>query len=304
MKRHLYNKIIIPLTAIAVIFSACDSNEASSDGYGNFESTEYTISAQANGQIMQLAVEEGQQVKKGEELGYIDTSQLALKKKQLLAQREAIHSKTANITAQIEVMEEELASLKVEQQRIENLLRDSAATRQQWDNANSKVAVLKKKIEQARTQFAPVLKELNALDVQVEQVEDQISKSRITSPVSGTVLVQYAEAGEITGTGQPIFKVADLSTMILKIYVGERQLSTIQPGQEVTVLADAQGGMTKTTGTISWISSKAEFTPKIIQTRDERVNLVYAVKIRVPNDGRFKIGMPGEMQLANKNDTE
>jgi len=279
---------------------ACDGNGDKADGYGNFEATEVTVSAEASGRILQFNVEEGQQIKQGASLGYVDTIQLHLKKEQLLASRKIVYARSQSVLSQIKVYEAQEKTLATDRQRIVNLMKDNAATQKQLDDVTGQQDVLHQQINSIKAQNTSVLEELKSLDAQISQIDDQIRKSIITSPVGGTVLVKYAEKGEVAAFGKPLFKIADLSEMILRVYVAEPQLASIQTGQKVKIKIDDQQEMKEMEGTIEWISSSAEFTPKVIQTKEERVNLVYATKIRVPNDGALKIGMPGEMWLGEK----
>lgn len=287
----------ISATILFSLFLLACATEEKADGYGNFEATEIIISAEANGKLAFLHVEEGQQVKMGEVIGLVDTLQLYLNKQQLLAVKKTIASKSGGVWTQVQVLEEELKSAKIEQERVQNMFDDNAATQQQLDQANTRVDVLKKKIKSVESQNAPIINEGKAVEAQVAQVEEQLAKSIITNPIKGTVLIKYAEPGEVVAFGKPLYKIADLSTMELRAYISEMQLSDIKIGQDVIVKVDAKDGMKDYNGKISWISSVAEFTPKIIQTKEERVNLVYAVKVQVTNDGGLKIGMPAELWI-------
>lgn len=287
----------ISATILFSLFLLACATEEKADGYGNFEATEITISAEANGKLAFLHVEEGQQVKMGEVIGLVDTLQLYLNKQQLLAVKKTIASKSGGVWTQVQVLEEELKSAKIEQERVQNMFDDNAATQQQLDQANTRVDVLKKKIKSVESQNVPIINEGKAVEAQVAQVEEQLAKSIITNPINGTVLIKYAEPGEVVAFGKPLYKIADLSTMELRAYISETQLSDIKIGQDVIVKVDAKDEMKDYNGKISWISSVAEFTPKIIQTKEERVNLVYAVKVQVTNDGGLKIGMPAELWI-------
>ena len=290
-------KIILSLLITISSLISCNTYEKA-DGYGNFEATEITISAENNGKLLQFEAEEGKLLKKGDFVGYIDTIPLTLKKEQLLISKEIVYSKSKGILSQISVLKAELKTAKISQKRIENLLKENAGTQQQLDVINGKIDVLNQQIRSIEIQNAPVVNELKSLDIQLEQVQDQLQKSNITNPVSGTVLVKYAEPNEIVSFGKPLYKIADLTTMQLRVYVSETQLANIKIGQEIAVKIDEGKAMKNYTGTISWIAAEAEFTPKIIQTKEERVNLVYAVKIDVKNDGSLKIGMPAEMWIS------
>ena len=288
---------IITLTLLVSTLISCNTTEKA-DGYGNFEATEITISAENNGKLLQFELAEGTILKKGAFVGYIDTIPLALKKDQLQISKEIVYSKSRGVLSQINVLKAELKTTTISKNRIENLIKEDAGTQQQLDAINGKIDVINQQIRSIEIQNAPVVNELKSLDIQLLQLEDQLQKSKVINPVSGTVLVKYAEPNEIVSFGKPLYKIADLTTMQLRVYVSETQLATIKIGQEVTIKIDSNNAMKNYTGTISWIASEAEFTPKIIQTKEERVNLVYAVKIDVKNDGSLKIGMPAEMWIS------
>ncbi len=290
-------KIIIGLLIFGNLFVACNNNEKA-DGYGNFEATEITVSAENNGKLMQFNVEEGQILKKGDFVGFIDTIPLSLNRDQLLASKAIVYSKSGSVLSQKNVLNAQLKSAMVNKNRIENLIRENAGTQKQFDDINGEINVIQKQIKSVESQNSPVIDELESIDVQLKQVEDLLQKSNILNPVNGTVLTKYAEVNELTSFGRPLYKIADLSTMELRVYVSETQLSNIKIGQEVTVKIDAGDAMKNFKGIITWVASEAEFTPKIIQTKEERINLVYAVKIDVKNDGSLKIGMPAEMFLS------
>ena len=292
-------KIIFGLIITSSLLISCNSNKDLADGYGNFEAIETIISAESNGKLMSFKINEGQIIQKGTNVGYIDTIQLSLKKEQLIASKTVIASKSKGILSQINVLKSQLKTANVSKNRIENLIKENAGTQKQLDDINGKIDMINQQIISVETQNAPIINELKSLDIQVQQLNDQIQKGVLTNPVSGTVLVKYAEPSEITAFGKPLYKIADLSTMQLRVYVSETQLSTIEIGQEVTIKIDEGNDMKSMMGKITWIASEAEFTPKIIQTKEERVNLVYAVKIDVKNDGSLKIGMPGEMWINN-----
>jgi len=294
-------KIIFGLLLIVSAFFSCTNNNDKADGYGNFEATETIISAESNGKIIQFTANEGEALKKGEVIGVIDTVQLSLKKEQLTVSKDIIYSKSKGVLSQISVLKAQLKIAKISKLRIENLIKENAGTQKQLDDVDGKIDVINNQIKSVEIQNAPVVNELKNIDVQLKQVEDQIQKSVITNPINGTVLVKYAEANEITSFGKPLYKIADLNTLELRVYVSETQLSSIKINQEVTVKVDAGETMKNYKGTISWVASEAEFTPKIIQTKEERINLVYAVKITVKNDGGLKIGMPAEMWISTTN---
>ena len=282
---------------ILINLVACNKNNDKADGYGNFEATEVTISAEASGKIEYLNLEEGAIVAPNTQVGLIDTIQLYLSKQQLIASKNTIASKSGNVLSQTAVLNEQLKTTLIEQKRIQNMFAENAATKRQVDEINGKVNVLNEQIKSIKTQEAPISNEQKSIDVQIEKINDQIQKCKIINPFQGTVLAKYSEANEITNFGKPLYKLADLTTMTLRVYISEKQLNQIKVGQKVTVKIDTQEDMKSYPGTISWVSSSAEFTPKIIQTKEERANLVYAVKVNVKNDGSLKIGMPAEMWI-------
>lgn len=288
-------KTAILLTAI--IFISCNKNNEKADAYGNFEATEITVSSESNGKIEFLNVEEGAQLKKGSLVGLIDTLQLHYNREQLKASIETVQSKSTSVLSQINVLNEQLKTAKIEQTRIQNMYAENAATKRQIDEIDGKVKVIEKQISSVQSQNAPILNEIKSIKVQIEKLDDQIKKSKITNPVDGTVLTKYAEPSEITAFGKPLYKIANLNEMELRVYVTETQLAQIKIGQKVTVAIDADNDTKKYEGNITWISAQAEFTPKVIQTKEERANLVYAVKVAVKNDGSLKIGMPAEVWL-------
>ncbi|WP_291865273.1 HlyD family efflux transporter periplasmic adaptor subunit [Maribacter sp.] len=280
----------------ASIFSCSDSN-GKADGYGNFEATEITISAENNGKLMSFTIEEGQKLKKGAFVGYIDTIPLSLKREQLVVSKSVIVSKSRGVLSQINVLNAQLKTANINKNRVENLIKDNAGTQKQLDDVTGEIDIIKQRVRSVETQNAPVVNELKNLDVQLKQIEDQIQKSKIINPVNGTVLTKYAEPNEITAFAKPLYKIANLNSMQLRVYVSETQLVNLKIGEAVTVKVDNGDAMKSYKGTIGWIASEAEFTPKIIQTKEERVALVYALKINVINDGSLKIGMPAEMWM-------
>ncbi len=296
MKNYNY---ILSISIVATTFFSCGNDQGKADGYGNFEATEITISAENNGKLMQFDLNEGNVLQKDQFIGYIDTIQLALKHDQLEVSKAVISSRSRGVLSQINVLNAKLKTANTNKTRAENLIKDNAGTQKQLDDVLGEIDVIKNQIRSVEIQNAPVVNELKSIDVQSQQIEDQIQKSKIINPVNGTVLTKYAEPNEITAFGKPLYKIADLSTMQLRVYISETQLASIKIGQDVTVKIDDADAMKSYKGSISWIASEAEFTPKIIQTKEERVALVYAVKIDVANDGSLKIGMPAEMWIEN-----
>ena len=283
------------ILSMPFLIAACGDNNDKADGYGNFEATEITVSSESAGKLMAFDLDEGDHLSAGQVVGYIDTTQLALQKAQVEASRRKISATSSSVLSQINVYQQQEHTLNVDKERIVSLLKDSAATQKQLDDVNGQLSVLQRQIASVRAQNASVLSEYENLDAQLDLLKDQIRKSVITSPADGTVLIKYAEPGEVSSFGKPLFKIGKLDDMILRVYVSETQLPSLSVGEKVEVRIDVPGGMRTFPGTISWISSAAEFTPKVIQTKEERVNLVYAVKVIVKNDGALKIGMPGEI---------
>ena len=298
MKR-LLTKSLILLFAMSVL--ACGNNEDKPDASGVFEATEIITSAEMPGKVVELNISESQLLKKDEVVGLIDTIQLNLKKQQLEANKRSILAGRPDIPAQIAATEKEIAKQEQEKTRIENLLAGDVATQKQMDDISSILDVLNAKLRAQKSSLnrstSSIYAQSSALHAQIMQIEDQIGRCHIKSPIDGTVLVKYAESGEMTGAGKPLFKIADLSKIFLRAYVSGDQLSQIQLNQNVMVRTDEWDDFKTTDGKITWISDKAEFTPKAIQTKNERANKVYAIKVVVENDGSYKIGMYGEVVL-------
>ncbi len=293
-------KITLPIMAAIVLFS-CSNNDEKSDAYGNFEATETTISSEATGKLLIFNISEGQILKRDETVGLVDTTNLSLKKEQVLAQRTAISTKVASVLSQIEIQNQRKENLIKDKSRIEKMLKDEAATQKQLDDINGAISIIEKNIALIRTQNSGILNELKAFDKQVEQIDLALSKCYLKNPVNGTVLVKLAEKNEIVNMGKPLYQIANLNIMELRVYVSGSQLAKIKLGQKVDVLIDeTEDENRKLEGKIIWISANAEFTPKVIQTKEERVNMVYAVKVGVKNHGALKIGMPGEVIFSKQ----
>ena len=291
-------KQIFWILIISTAFMACNSNGDRADAYGNFEATEVMVSALAQGEIMALELEEGDKLAMNKIVGLIDTTDIYLKERQLNKSIQAVKTRLVTIQAQMEVQQQQKQNLEVDKERIDKLYADGAATKKQVDDINGAIDLVKTQISAIRSQKQQVEAEIQAMQVQIEQVQEALAKCSIKNPLKGTVLVKYAEKGEVAAPGKPLYKIADLSRMKLKVYVSGDQLPHMKIGQEVEVQIDkTKQENTSLKGTISWVSSTAEFTPKTIQTKEERVNLVYAVKILVLNDGAIKIGMPGEINF-------
>ena len=288
-----YTRYLLP--AIFISFLGCNNNEGQADAYGNFEAIEVIVSAEAQGRIMAFAPREGEALQQGSVIVIVDSTQLHLKKQQLQSGSVSLRSKISTLDAQVKASGVQLENMKREKRRIDKLFAGGAATSKQQDDINGQIALLEAQIVAAESQKASVFAERNTLNIQIQQVEDQIWKCAVRSPMNGIILAKYKEEGEIVAPGQSLCKMANMDHLILRAYVSGKQLSEIETGQSVKVRFDVPGGMEETTGVVNWISSQAEFTPKIIQTKEERVNLVYALKVEVPNDGKLKIGMPGEL---------
>jgi len=287
---------------ITLWLMGCNGKDDQADAYGTFEAVETLISSEANGRLLRFEVNEGDSLIAGQIVGLVDTTQLSLRRDQLQAQRQSARSRTRGVVAQVDVLEEQKRVAEIEQARLEKLIADQAAPQKQLDDINGQIRVLNQQIQQIRTQNAPILAEVDAIDAQIAQINDQIHRSVIVNPMAGTVLVTYAKPHEMTATGKPLYKIADLSTLTLRAYISGDQLPHIRLGQSVDVQIDETRTDNRSLpGEIVSIASEAEFTPKIIQTKEERVNLVYALKVRVANpDGALKIGMPGEVWLEGR----
>lgn len=269
---------------------------------GTFEATEVLVSAENNGKLVSFNVEEGTVLNAGVEVGIIDTVQLYLKKLQLLATRKSVDNQRPDLSKQIAALQQRLATAVRERDRVQNLLQVDAANRKQLDDWNAEIALLEKQIEAQRSSLlnsvSSLTEQSSSVNIQVAQVDDQLRKCHITSPIAGTVLAKYAECGEFTSVGKPLFKIADLNHVYLRAYITSSQLEHLKIGQKVSVYADYGNKSDKIyPGTITWISSVSEFTPKTILTQDERADLVYAVKIAIKNDGYIKVGMYGGIRF-------
>jgi len=297
------SKSIISIILLLLITStACNNNEKNFDASGSFEAIETIISSEATGKIKQFNIEEGQLLEAGQYIGYIDSTQLYLKKMQLNAQMNALLSRKPNISVQLASLQKQLDAAITEKNRILNLVKADAATTKQLDDINANIDVIKEQIRAKKSSLIisseGISKDANSVDVQIEQLNDQLEKCKIINPINGTVLSKYAEENEITSPGKPLYKIADLSTIILRVYISGNQLPLVKLNQKVKVLTDdGNGDFKETEGIITWINDKAEFTPKTVQTKDERANKVYAIKVNVKNDGSYKIGMYGEIKF-------
>jgi HlyD family secretion protein len=289
MKTNLF--LIIP----AVLLTACNNRSDQADAYGNFEATEVIVSSETSGRILKFEVTEGTEIEKGAEIALIDTTLFHLQKAEIDAGMKSVRTRISSINAQNDILNQQIVNLNVNISRIGNMLKDDAATKKQYDDLTGQVAVLEKQIAANNTQKSSIAAELSVYESKKATLNEQVTRSSVKSPLKGTIIEKYSEAGEITAAGKPLVKIADLSLIKLKVYVSGAQLGSIKIGQDCTVrIDDGKKGYKSFTGTISYISGKAEFTPKIIQTKEERVTLVYAVNIDVSNEGTIKSGMPGE----------
>lgn len=290
------------MSGAALILAACGNGSDQYDASGVFEATEVVVSAKSAGEIMQFDIQEGQDVTAGCQVGYIDTVQLHLRKEQLSASLKAVQSRHYNVDRQIAALRQQIETQKREQKRFEELVASNVANQKQLDDITAQVDMLEKQLaaqqETLSNNNSGISGESLSLKAQIAQIEDQIRKSVIASPIDGTVLAKYAEPGELAGQGRSLFKVADIGNLFLRVYITADQITELKIGQPVKVYADqGKSDRREYPGTVSWILDKAEFTPKTIQTRNERANLVYAVKVAVKNDGYIKRGMYGEIKI-------
>ena len=291
----------IAYIAILMLTASC-GKQTTFDAQGTFEATEIVVSSEATGKILHFEAEEGTLVEAGQQVGAMDSLQLHLQRKQLIAQQSALLNSRPDVKKQVSSLREQIAKQKSELQRVENMLRDGAATQKQHDDINAHIRVLEGQLEATLSTLGKNTASINdnsaSLEAQIAALDDRIAKCHIIAPTNGTVLVKYAEAGELATVGKPLMKIANLEKIYLRAYFTSDQLANIRLGDTVKVIADFGGDeQHEYKGRIAWISSESEFTPKNIQTKDSRANLVYAVKIAVKNDGRLKIGLAGEVRL-------
>ena len=295
---------LLGLCSLLALFSACGNGAPKYDATGTFETTEVLVSAEASGRLLYFDIEEGMLLKAGEEVGVVDTVQLYLKKLQLEASIKSVEEQRPDILKQVAATKEQISAAQRERNREANLLKVGAANQKQLDDAEDQLEVLRKQLVAQNSTLSNSHQSLtwqsSSVGIQVAQVEDQLKKCHITSPITGTVLAKYAEAGELTAMGTPLFKVADTEQMYLRAYITSEQLSQVKLGQKVTVFSDYGTDEHKQyPGVVTWISDTSEFTPKTILTKNERANLVYAVKIAAHNDGLLKIGMYGGVEFSD-----
>ncbi|MGB8490744.1 MAG: HlyD family efflux transporter periplasmic adaptor subunit [Bacteroidales bacterium] len=288
------------ITSLLIIFTAvmagCANRTNQADAYGNFEATEVIVSAETAGQILTLGVKEGTDINQADDIALVDTTLFHLQKAEIDAGMAGVKTRINSINAQNAVLDQQIANLEVNIARIRNMLKDDAATQKQYDDLTGQADVIRKQIAANNTQRATVADEFDVYRARKATLDEQIIRCRVRSPLKGTIIEKYAEAGEMTSPGKPLVKIADMTFVKLRAYVDGARIGSLRIGEPCTVRIDAgTKGYASYPGTINYISSKAEFTPKIIQTRDERVTLVYAVTIEVRNDGAIKSGMPGEV---------
>jgi HlyD family secretion protein len=291
-------KVLLFALPVYLLISSCNRDKDNPDAYGTFEATEVTVSSQANGRILFLNVEEGLAIDSNTLVGIVDTLDLAIRKSVTRDQQLATAARRDDLAAQIEVQEQNKTNILIEKARIERLLKDGAATTKQLDDINANVNLADKQIASIKSQYASLDAQVSTFNKQIDQINNSIVDAHIINPIKGTVLTKYAEPNEITTFGKPVYKIADLTSLDLRVYVSGAQLPYIKIGQKVKVHYDKDENTNSTAeGVVTWISETAEFTPKTIQTKEERVNLVYAAKVRVKNDGTLKIGMPGDIRF-------
>jgi HlyD family secretion protein len=295
----------LPAILFFALLIGCTTSEDRADAYGNFEAREIIVSAETAGKLVAFSIEEGQSIPAGAPVGLVDTVQLQLQINQLQASLGTLRQKTRNAEPEVNVLKRKRDNLQREIKRVGALVEAEAATRQQLDELEGQLEVVDQQIVAARANTRQlntgILAEADPIYRQIDLIQERIRRSKIVNPIQGTVLTTFAEQGEFTGIGKPLYKVADLEEMYLRAYVSGEQLSQIKIGQPVEVRIDGANPSETFNGTISWVAQQAEFTPKIVQTKEERVNLVYAIKVKVANDGRLKIGMPGEVYFHSTN---
>jgi HlyD family secretion protein len=285
------------LSTLILVLGACTNNNNKPDAYGNFETDEVIISSENNGQILRTAFDEGAKVREGEIMAVIDTINPVLQRNQLIAQKQSVLAQKAGLFAQIAVSDQQIANIRKDEVRIKNMLAEGAATPKQMDDIDGQIALVEKQKKAYMAQIEAIDKNAVAVEAQIAVINDKLRTAIVKAPISGIVLEKYAETGELALSGKPLYKMANIDSLILRVYLSGPQLTQVKLGKTVKVMIDVSGGIREILGIVEWVSSDAEFTPKIIQTREERVKLVYAVKVKVPNDGSLKLGMPGEAKF-------
>jgi HlyD family secretion protein len=298
LKSQTINKMrTLLFLSLIIILASCSNNKTKSDAFGNFETDEVIISAENSGKIILTAFSEGEKVKKGDVMAVTDTTNLVLQRSQLLAQKESVLAQKAGIYASIAVSDQQIQNVEKDQVRIKKMLSDGAATPKQMDDIDGQIALNGKQKKAYAAQISTIEKNAEAVDAQIAVLNDRITTSVIKAPISGIILEKYAQTGELASPGKSLYKLANIDTLILRVYVSGPQLTQTGVGKQVKVMIDTVDGIKEISGTVEWISPEAEFTPKIIQTREERVKLVYAAKVLVANDGSLKLGMPAEIKF-------
>lgn len=285
------------ILSLIITLAACTNTSTKSDAFGNFETDEVIISAENSGRILMTAFNEGEKVTQGAIMAITDTTNLVLQRNLLLAQKESIVAQKAGLYAQMSVSDQQIVNVRKDQVRIQKMLAEGAATPKQMDDVDGQIALAGKQKNAISAQIQAIDKSAEAIDAQIAVLNDRIASSVVKAPIAGIILEKYAETGELATPGKSLFKMANVDNLVLRVYISGPQLTQVQTGKQVRVMIDGQEGIKEIAGTVEWISPEAEFTPKIIQTREERVKLVYAAKVRVPNDGTLKLGMPGEIKF-------
>lgn len=300
---HILQIIIIQkmrtllLVSLILILGACSNNKTRSDAFGNFETDEVIVSAENSGKILMTTFIEGEKVTKGSVMAVTDTVNFVLQRNQLMAQKESVLAQKAGLYAQIAVSDQQITNIQKDQVRIKKMLADGAATPKQMDDIDGQIALVEKQKKAYAAQISAIEKNGSAIESQIAVLNDRIGVSVVKAPITGIILEKYSETGELATPGKPLYKMANLDNLTLRVYISGTQLTQVKTGTKVKVMIDTNEGIKEITGTVEWVASEAEFTPKIIQTREERIKLVYAVKVRVPNDGSLKLGMPGEIKF-------
>lgn len=298
MKRIIGNMAWL---ALVLLGAACSNGSDKADAYGNFEADEITISSKAKGELLTFTIVEGQTLKAEDNVGYIDTADMHLQRAELAASLLSTEAQKENVSAQIQVAKDELARIEKDQQRIVKMYNQKAATQKQLDDINSAMSIAQNKLNVLQTQYPAIEAQVAAISARRDLLEKMIDDAVVTNPVNGVVLSKLIEQNEMTVPGKPLYKIADLSALNLRVFISGDQLTAIEIGKRYMVKVDASNGeMIEYDGELIWVSETAEFTPKTIQTKKDRVDLVYAAKLRVINDGKLKLGMPGELWLTSE----
>jgi len=285
------------IISLIVTLGSCTNKTPRSDAFGNFETDEVIISAENSGRIVLTAFMEGDKVTRGAIMAITDTTNLVLQRNQLLSQKASVLAQQSGIYAQIAVSDQQITNIQKDQVRIKKMLAEGAATPKQMDDIDGQIDLTGKQKKTYSAQISAIGKNAEAVDAQIAVLNDKIATSVIKAPITGVILEKFAETGEFATPGKSLYKMANIDSLVLRVYISGPQLTQVQSGKQVKVMIDGKDGIKEIAGTVEWVSPEAEFTPKIIQTREERVKLVYAAKVRVPNDGSLKLGMPGEIKF-------